>query len=87
MSMFPCRNLSLYGGHDDEINTLVFSRDFEILLTASINGFIRLWNTVYEHLTIKIKEKAGMSIAINYRIFNSILCRFKRSYSSTSHFK
>jgi len=85
--MFPCRNLSLYGGHDDEINTLVFSRDFEILLTASINGFIRLWNTVYEHLTIKIKEKAGMSIAINYRIFNSILYRFKRSYSCTSHFK
>ncbi|CAF3939032.1 unnamed protein product [Rotaria sp. Silwood2] len=40
--MFAHRSLSLYGGHDDEINCLVFSSDFEILLTASINGFIRL---------------------------------------------
>ncbi len=61
--MFACRSLSLYGGHDDEINCLVFSRDFEILLTASINGFIRLWNTVYEHLTFKIQEKSGMLLS------------------------
>ncbi|CAF3433421.1 unnamed protein product [Rotaria sp. Silwood1] len=40
--MFANRSLSLYGGHDDEINCLVFSNDFEILLTASINGFIRI---------------------------------------------
>jgi len=58
--MFAYRSLSLYGGHDDEINCLIFSRDLEILLTASINGFIRLWNTVYEHLTFKIQEKAGL---------------------------
>lgn len=60
--MFACRSLSLYGGHEDEINTLVFSRDLEILLTASIDGSIRLWNTVYEHLTFKIKEKTGKFI-------------------------
>jgi WD40 repeat protein len=64
--MFAHRSLSLYGGHDDEINCLVFSRDFEILLTASINGFIRLWNTVFEHLTFKIQEKSGM--LLNKRI-------------------
>ena len=58
--MFAHRSLSLYGGHDDEINCLVFSHDFEILLTASINGFIRLWNTVADHLTFKIQENAGM---------------------------
>jgi WD40 repeat protein len=58
--MFAHRNLSLYGGHDDEINCLVFSHDLEILLTASINGFIRLWNTVVECLTFKIQEEAGM---------------------------
>ena len=57
--MFAHRNFSLYGGHDDEINCLVFSRDLEILLTASIDGFIRLWNTVFDHLTFKIQEKAG----------------------------
>jgi WD40 repeat protein len=58
--MFAHRSYSLYGGHDDEINCLIFSRDLEILLTASINGFIRLWNTVYERLTFKIQEKAGL---------------------------
>jgi WD40 repeat protein len=58
--MFAHRGYSLYGGHDDEINCLIFSRDLEILLTASINGFIRLWNTVYERLTFKIQEKAGL---------------------------
>lgn len=58
--MFAHRSLSFYGGHDDEINCLVFSRDFEILLTASIHGLIRLWNTVFEHLTFKIREKSGM---------------------------
>ncbi len=58
--MFAHRSLSLYGGHDDEINCLVFSHDLEILLTASIQGFIRLWNTVIERLTFKIQEKTGM---------------------------
>ncbi|CAF0837935.1 unnamed protein product [Rotaria sordida] len=62
--MFAHRSLSLYGGHDDEINCLVFSNDFEILLTASINGFIRLWNTVFHHLTFKIQEKAGLIRAL-----------------------
>ncbi len=57
--MFSHRNLSLYGGHEDEINCLVFSSDFEILLTGSINGYIRIWNTVYDHLTFKIQEKTG----------------------------
>jgi WD40 repeat protein len=66
-SIFSHRAFSLYGGHDDEINCLVFSRDFEILLTASINGFIRLWNTVCNHLTFKIQEKTGM--LINKRMF------------------
>ncbi|CAF5196463.1 unnamed protein product, partial [Rotaria magnacalcarata] len=61
--MFAHRNISLYGGHDDEINCLVFSKDFEILLTASINGFIRLWNTVFDHLTFKLKEKSGTYFA------------------------
>ncbi len=60
--MFARRSFSLYGGHEDEINCLVFSRDLEILLTASIDGFIRLWNTVFEHLTFKIHENAGMFI-------------------------
>ena len=60
--MFAHRSLSLYGGHDDEINCLVFSHDLEILLTASIQGFIRLWNTVIERLTFKIQEKTGMLI-------------------------
>ncbi len=60
--MFAHRSLSLYGGHNDEINCLVFSHDLEILLTASINGFIRLWNTVFDHLTFKIQEKKGMLI-------------------------
>jgi WD40 repeat protein len=58
--MFDHRSLSLYGGHDDEINCLVFSHDLEILLTASINGSIRLWNTVFDHLTFKVEEKAGI---------------------------
>ena len=57
--MFAQRNFSLYGGHEDEINCLVFSLDLEILLSASINGVIRLWNTVYDHLTLKIDENAG----------------------------
>ncbi|UJR26955.1 hypothetical protein I4U23_008262 [Adineta vaga] len=39
---FSRRSLALYGGHDDEINCLIFSNDLEILLTASINGYIRL---------------------------------------------
>lgn len=65
--MFAHRSLALYGGHTDEINCLVFSRDLEILLTASINGFIRLWNTVFDHLTFKIQEDAGM--LINKRMF------------------
>ena len=58
-SMFKSRSQTFYGGHEDEINCLVFSKDLEILLTASIDGYIRLWNTVYEHLTFKIAEKAG----------------------------
>lgn len=58
--MFAHRNLLLFGGHEDEINCLVFSNDFEILLTASITGIIRLWNTVFEHLTLKLNENAGM---------------------------
>ena len=57
--MFSRCNLSLYGGHKDEINCLVFSCDFEILLTGSINGCIRIWNTVYDHLTFKIQEQTG----------------------------
>ena len=57
--MFASRSFSLYGGHQDEVNCLVFSRDLEILLSASIDGYIRLWNTVFEHLTLKIYEKAG----------------------------
>ncbi|CAF1273168.1 unnamed protein product [Rotaria magnacalcarata] len=73
--MFAHRNISLYGGHDDEINCLVFSKDFEILLTASINGFIRLWNTVFDHLTFKLKEKSGfiraLAISNNDRYFAS----------------
>lgn len=60
--MFAHRSLSLYGGHDDEINCLVFSKDFEILVTASINGYIRLWNTVFDHLTFKFQEKSGMFV-------------------------
>jgi WD40 repeat protein len=55
--MFSHCNLSLYGGHKDEINCLVFSVDFEILLTGSINGCIRIWNTVNDHLTFKIQEE------------------------------
>ena len=65
--MFARRSLSLYGGHEDEVNCLVFSKDLEILLTASISGVIRLWNTVFEHLTLKIHEKAGISM--HQRIF------------------
>ena len=57
--MFNSHSFSLYGGHQDEVNCLVFTRDLEILLTASIDGYIRLWNTVFEHLTLKINEKAG----------------------------
>lgn len=53
-----------YGGHSDEINCLVLSEDLEILLTASIDGCIRLWNTVYEHLTCKIDENQGSIILI-----------------------
>ncbi len=59
LNMFSHRNLSLYGGHDDEINCLVFSSDFEILLTGSISGFIRIWNTVDDHLTLKVQEQTG----------------------------
>lgn len=58
--LFSHRCLALYGGHEDEVNCLVFSNDLEILLTASIDGFIRLWNTVFDHLTCKIHENAGM---------------------------
>ncbi|CAF0735576.1 unnamed protein product [Adineta ricciae] len=69
------RSLALYGGHDDEINCLVFSNDLEILLTASINGYIRLWNTVFDHLTFKIHENAGLiralAISNNDRYFAS----------------
>jgi WD40 repeat protein len=50
--MFSQRNLSLYGGHNDEINCLVFSSDFEILLTGSIRGCLRIWNTVYDYLNL-----------------------------------
>jgi WD40 repeat protein len=57
--MFSHRNLSLYGGHEDEINSLVFSSDFEILLTGSITGCIRIWNTIDDHLTLKIQEQKG----------------------------
>jgi len=57
--MFSSRSLSLYGGDKDEINCLTFSCDFEILLTGSINGCIRIWNTVYNHLTFKIQERKG----------------------------
>jgi WD40 repeat protein len=57
--MFSYCNLSLYGGHKDEINCLVFSRDFEILLTGSVDGCIRIWNTVCNHLTFKIQEQTG----------------------------
>lgn len=57
--MFNSHSFSLYGGHQDEVNCLVFSRDLEILLTGSIDGHIRLWNTVFEHLTLKINEKTG----------------------------
>jgi WD40 repeat protein len=84
--MYPTRSLSFYGGHDDEINCLVFSRDFEILLTASINGFIRLWNTVFEHLTFKIQEKSGM--LLNKKCLEKYFDLFNlRSYSSISYFK
>lgn len=57
--MFRSRSLAFFGGHEDEVNTLVFSRDLEILLTASIDGCIRIWNMVYEHLTLKLDENAG----------------------------
>ncbi len=84
--MFARRSLALYGGHDDEINCLIFSHDLEILLTASVNGFIRLWNTVFDHLTFKIQEDAGM--LINKRIFKIDTYFFHlRSYSSFSYFK
>jgi WD40 repeat protein len=73
-TMFARRSLALYGGHDDEINCLIFSHDLEILLTASVNGFIRLWNTVFDHLTFKIQEDAGM--LINKTILKSIHISF-----------
>ncbi|CAF1255166.1 unnamed protein product [Adineta steineri] len=62
--MFSHRSLALYGGHEDEINCLIFSCDLEILLTGSINGFIRLWNTVFDQLTFKIHENAGVVRAL-----------------------
>jgi WD40 repeat protein len=84
LNMFSRRNVSLYGGHKDEINCLVFSYDFEILLTGSINGCIRIWNTVYDHLTFKIQERTGrkktpFKIKYTYVIL--------RSYSRISYFK
>jgi WD40 repeat protein len=57
--MFSHRNFSFYGGHEDEINSLVFSHDLQILLTGSIDGCIRLWNTVCHRLTLKIQEQRG----------------------------
>lgn len=57
--MFSRRSLALYGTHEDEVNCLVFSCDFEILLTGSIQGCIRIWNTVHHRLTLKIQERAG----------------------------
>ena len=80
-SMFHSRSLTFFGGHQDEINTLVFSRDLEILLTASIDGCIRIWNTVYEHLTLKFDENAG-GIERNKRLNmmsrnNRLFCLFQ----------
>ena len=57
--MFSDRYFSFYGGHRDEIHSLVFSHDLDILLTGSIHGCIRLWNTVFDHLTVKIQEHKG----------------------------
>ncbi|CAF0946119.1 unnamed protein product [Adineta ricciae] len=63
-NMFSHRSLALYGGHEDEVNCLVFSCDFEILLTGSIGGYIRIWNTVHHRLTLKIQQRAGRIRAI-----------------------
>jgi len=65
------RNLSIYGGHTDEITCLAFSTDLEILLTGSIEGSIRIWNTVYEHLTCKIQEQTGRKSRPNNSISSS----------------
>ncbi|UJR22180.1 hypothetical protein I4U23_025244 [Adineta vaga] len=62
--MFSSRRLALYGGHEDEVNCLIFSCDFEILLTGSIQGCIRIWNTVHDRLTFKIEERKGRIRAI-----------------------
>ena len=74
--MFSHRDFSLYGGHKDEINCLVFSFDLEILITGSITGCIRIWNTIDDHLTLKIQEQTGrirgLAISKNDQYFASI---------------
>lgn len=57
--MLSRRSRVFYGGHGDEIHCLVLSVDLEILLTGSVQGSIRLWNAVLEHLTLRVEENRG----------------------------
>ena len=82
--MLSDRYLSFYGGHRDEIHCLVFSRDLDVLLTGSIHGCIRLWNTVLDHLTVKIQEHKGKQTD-SMRAERVDL--EPRSHSSSGHFR
>jgi WD40 repeat protein/serine/threonine protein kinase len=62
------------GGHLDDISSLAFTPDGRTLLSASLDGTIRVWDVVTSAKTKPVREFARNSISVTWRSYGPALC-------------